>query len=137
MTPRKVARTKACNAADARSRLRQARLYLEVAELVANDKPGEHATVATGNAVLAGIAAADAICCSAAGERYRGDDHRQSAELLGQVTGDLQLAGTLRDLLDLKDASHYGIRNVQVRGARTALRKAARLVGAAADHVRG
>jgi hypothetical protein len=132
-----MARTRACSAADARSRLGQARLYLEVAELVATDKPGEHATVATGNAVLAGIAAADAICCNAAGERYRGDNHRQAAELLGQVTGDPQLAGTLRDLLDLKDASHYGIRNVQVRGARTALRKAARLVEAAADRVHG
>jgi len=137
VTARSVARTRACAAADARSRPQQARLYLEVAELVVPDAPGEHATVATGNAVLAGIAAADAICCSIAGERYRGDDHRQAADLLGQVTGDAKLAGSLRDLLDLKDASHYGIRNVQLRSARSALRKAAQLVEAAADRVHG
>lgn len=41
---------------DARARLRQAQLYLEVAILVASDEPSEQATVAIANAVLAGIA---------------------------------------------------------------------------------
>ena len=67
MSPRRVGRTRPCGSADARARLRQARLYLEVATLVASDEPGEHATVATANAVLAGIAAADAMCCAIAG----------------------------------------------------------------------
>ena len=88
MSPRRVGRTRPCGSADARARLRQARLYLEVATLVASDEPGEHATVATANAVLAGIAAADAMCCAIAGERFRGDDHRRAAEYLGQITGD-------------------------------------------------
>lgn len=82
MSPRRVGRTRPCGSADARARLRQARLYLEVATLVASDEPGEHATVATANAVLAGIAAADAMCCAIAGERFRGDDHRRAAEYL-------------------------------------------------------
>lgn len=132
-----MGRTKPCSAADARARLRQARLYLEVAELVASDEPGEQATVATGNAVLAGIAAADAICCSIAGQRFRGDDHRRAAEHLGRVTADAKLAGALRDLIDLKDASHYGVRDVQVRNATRAIRKATQLVNAAADRTRG
>lgn len=105
--------------------------------LVASDEPGEHATVATANAVLAGIAAADAMCCAIAGERFRGDDHRRAAEYLGQITGDTACAGALRDLIDLKDASHYGVRNVQVRNATRAVRKATQLVDAAAARVRG
>lgn len=136
MSARPVGRTKPCSGADANARLRQARLYVEVAELVVSDEPGEQATVATGNAVLAGIAAADAICCSVAGERFRGDDHRRAAEHLGCVTGDAKLARALRDLIDLKDASHYGVRNVQVRNARRAVRKATQLIDAAADRIR-
>lgn len=137
MNARRVGRTRSCGPADARARLRQAQLYLEVANLVASDEPGEQATVATANAVLAGIAAADAICCAIAGQRYRGDDHRRAAEYLGQVTGDVACAGALRDLIDLKDASHYGVRNVQVRNAKRAVRKATQLVEAAADRIRG
>jgi hypothetical protein len=137
MSRRWVGRTRPCGSADARARLRQARLYLEVATLVASDEPGEHATVATANAVLAGIAAADAMCCAIAGERFRGDDHRRAAEYLGQITGDTACAGALRDLIDLKDASHYGVRNVQVRNATRAVRKATQLVDAAAARVRG
>ena len=71
------------------------------------------------------------------GERFRGDDHRRAAEYLGQVTGDTACAGALRDLIDLKDASHYGVRNVQVRNATRAVRKATQLVDAAAARVRG
>ena len=69
MSPRRVGRTRPCGPADARAGLRQARLYLEVATLVER-RAGEQATVATANAVLVGIAAADAICCVIAGERF-------------------------------------------------------------------
>lgn len=92
MSPRRVDRTQDCGGGEARTRLRQARLYLEVALVVTTDEPGEEATVATGNAVLAGIAAADAICCEAAGQRYRGGDHRHAVDHLEQVTGDADLA---------------------------------------------
>jgi hypothetical protein len=75
--------------------------------------------VAAGNAVLAAIAASDAICCRLLGERSRGQDHREAISLLETVrfgTGDQrtlarrahQLAGALGDALDLKDQSHYG-----------------------------
>lgn len=69
-------RVEAMTRADARTRLKTARMYLTAAELILDESADEAATVATGNAVLAGIAAADAICAYASGERYRGPDHR-------------------------------------------------------------
>lgn len=124
-------RTQACTAADAAARLRHADLYLRVAELALGDEGPEEATVATGNAVLAGIAAADAICCAKAGARFRGADHRASVEHLGAVTGDPKLAGLLRELVDLKDAGHYGLSDVGRARATRALRRAGQLVDAA------
>lgn len=60
-------RTAPCNLADARSRLNTARAYLEVAELVLGEKErDEYLNVTAGLAVLAGIAASDAICCAQA-----------------------------------------------------------------------
>jgi hypothetical protein len=137
---RKVGRTQNCTPNDALTRLRQAERYLEVAEAVladeTADETAERATVATGNAVLAAIAAADAICCAAAGSRYRGSDHRQAAAHLEQVTGDKKLASLLRDVVDLKDAGHYGLSNIGSSRAKSVLRKADQLVGAARDRVR-
>ncbi len=133
---RKVDRAQACNADDARTRLRHADLYLEVAEIVLAAEGGEQATVATGNAVLAAIAAADAICCAMAGTRYRGSDHRRAADHLEHVTGDRKLAALLREVVDLKDAGHYGLSNLAASRAKSALRKADHLVSAARDRVR-
>ena len=50
-----------CTAAEARERRAQARTFLDVAEMVMSEEPRE-AHVAAALAVLAGIAAADAIC---------------------------------------------------------------------------
>jgi hypothetical protein len=133
---RKVDRTQVCGPADARTRLRHAELYLQVAEVALAEEADEHATVATGNAVLAAIAAGDAICCAAAGSRYRGVDHRRAAEHLEQVSGDRQLAALLRDVIDLKDAGHYGLSNVALSRAKSAVRKADKLVSAARTRVR-
>jgi hypothetical protein len=59
------ARTSACTAADARTRLKTALAYLEVADLVLGEKErDEYLDVAAGLAVLAGIAASDSICCA-------------------------------------------------------------------------
>jgi hypothetical protein len=132
----RVTRTAACTAADARTRLRQAQLYLEAAELVQSEDLAEAATVATGNAVLAAIAAADAICCHAAGARSRGQDHRQAIGLLQEVTGDAALAKALREVLDLKDAGHYGLSNVSSANCTAVLRRARTLVDAAGTLVR-
>ena len=116
--------TQSCTKAEAKTRLKQAQVYLTVADLVMSKEPGEEATVATANAVLAAIAAADAICCSAAGSRFRGADHRGAADHLEQVTNEKKLASLLRDVIDLKDGGHYGLTNVQVTRATSAVRKA-------------
>lgn len=125
-----------CSAGDARTRLRQAELYLQVAKMVLSEEEGEEATVATGNGVLAAIAAADSICCFAAGERFRGADHRQAADHLERVTGDTKLGDLLRECVDLKDSGHYGLKNVQLTRAKTAIRRAERLVNVAIERVR-
>lgn len=128
-------RTTPCTAHHARTRLEQAHQYLSVAELVVSDEAGSEATVATGNAVLAGIAAADAICCSSTGSRYRGSDHREAANYLVRVTGEATLGKALRDLADYKDQAHYGLTNVRVNRAKAAIRRAHRLIEAARRQV--
>lgn len=62
---------------------------------------------------------------------------RRAADHLEQVTGDTDLAGTLRVLIDLKDACHCGMSNVRAKRARSAVRKVAQLVDAAGQRVRG
>jgi len=57
-------------------------------------------------AVLAGIAAGDAICSSASGERYSGEDHVAAAMLLGR--SDEAAGRHLRKLISFKPDSHYG-----------------------------
>jgi hypothetical protein len=122
--------------AEARIRLTHAEQYLAVAELAFSPEGGPETTVATGNAVLAGVAAADAICCALAGKRHRGADHREAAEFLGMVTGDRGLARSLRELIDFKDAAHYGLENVKAQRARAAIRRARSLVAVARDKVK-
>jgi hypothetical protein len=123
-------RTAQCGGVEAHSRLRTARAYLEVADLVLGERDrDEYLNVSAGLAVLAGIAASDSICCARLHSRHRGDDHRGAAELLRRATPDgAELAVTLLRLLDLKDEAHYGVMVVAARKARDAHRWAARLV---------
>jgi hypothetical protein len=73
--------------AEAQSRLRTARAYLEVAALVLSERDrDEYLNVSAGLAVLAGIAASDSICCARLRSRHRGDDHRGAADLLRRAT---------------------------------------------------
>jgi hypothetical protein len=129
MTPRKLT-TRRADPAQARARRKIAQKYLEVADLVASED-GAAVNVCVGLAVLAGIAAGDAICISATGERYAGQDHAAGAELLERV--DAALGKRLRQLVDLKPGSHYGERLLGAEDRRTALRAAQLLVDAAAD----
>ena len=123
-------RTAACTAADARTRLKTARAYLEAADLVLGENErDEHLNVAAGLAVLAGIAASDSICCARLRSRQRGDDHRGAADLLRTATPDgANLARVLLRLLDLKDEAHYGVMVVAARKASDAVRWARTLV---------
>lgn len=123
-------RTAPCSVTDARTRLKTARAYLEVAELVLGEKErDEYLNVAAGLAVLAGIAASDSICCMRLRSRHRGEDHRGAAELLRTATPDgTSLARSLLRLLDLKAEAHYGVIVVAPRKARDAVRWARTLV---------
>ncbi len=134
---RRLTRLRPCSRADGRVRLAQATLYLEVAEMAMTDEQSEHTTVATGNAVLAAIAASDALCCALSGQHHRGEDHRAAADYLEEVTGDRQLAAALRDALDLKDSGHYGLANMSKTNAAKAIRRARKLVDAATEALRG
>jgi hypothetical protein len=128
-------RTAPCTVSEARAWLRTAQAYLQVAAsvLVEPDR-GEYLNVAAGLAVLAGIAASDAICSIRLGCIHRGEDHRGAQDLLRQATPDGQkLATVLGRLLRVKDAAHYGVLIVSARNATDAKRWAEFLVQRAAE----
>jgi nitroreductase len=131
MTVRKgtKTRTQDCGKPQAKTRLEDARQHLVYAELHGKDsKPSERkASVAT--AVLAAIAAADAACCHALGERSRSDDHRDAVNLLKQVApGGAEAGNKLQRLLSLKDESQYGFGGMSRQKHEVAIRQAKALV---------
>jgi hypothetical protein len=128
-------RRRACTRAEARALVTYATAYLDTARRVRDEGAPGSDHVAIGNAVLAAVAAADAICGTLLGERSRGADHREAVALLRSVRDGGPLATALDTALGSKDAAHYGIagigRDAQVR----ALRAAEALVAAARDVV--
>jgi hypothetical protein len=69
--------------------------------------------VAAALAVLAGIAASDAVCCARLGKRHRGPDHRGADDLVASVEpGGPEMARDLKRLLQRKDDAHYAPRAV-------------------------
>jgi hypothetical protein len=131
----KPVRTAPCTGPEARSRLRIAQAYLEVARQVL-DEPSrdEFINVAAGLAVLGGIAASDAICGARLGRMNRGESHSAALDLLRQATPDGgNLATKLGRLLSLKDAAHYGVPVLSVQKARSAIAWAGGLVDRALE----
>lgn len=126
----KAQRTRPATLENARVRLRVGAAYLEVAELVLDEPDrSEMPGVSAGLAVLAGIAASDAICACRLSQIHRGEDHRAAAALLEQATPDgKKLAATFLRLIDLKDEAHYGILTVPLQRARSAAKWAKLLV---------
>lgn len=110
---------------------------METAELVLGEAGRrEFSNVATGLAVLAGIAASDAICCVRLGCHHRGDDHRSATGLLEQATPDgKKLATSLVRLVTVKDTAHYGVSLIDARMAGNATRWARHLVERAREEV--
>jgi hypothetical protein len=103
-------RTQPCTAERARERLADARKFLELAELGGDEPEATSFGVSSANAALAGIAAADAACCRALGERSRGEDHRDAIPLVAQVSpGGAEAANALGRLLALKNDAEYGL----------------------------
>jgi hypothetical protein len=116
----------------------EAQAFLDVAELVgAEQDPLATPGVAAALAVLAGIAASDAVCCDVLGQRSRGQDHREAVALLRQIVPDgPAMANDLERLLTVKDDAHYGMLHISAQRTKAALRQARNLVDAAAAHVR-
>lgn len=118
-----------CNLRQARERLQYARAYLAAAELALVESGDEYAAVSAGNAVLAGIAAVDAICGHALRNCSRSPDHRDAIELVKSATSaGPEYGKSLGRLLDLKDAAHYGFTEFSRSDARKSVRLAESLV---------
>ena len=131
------ARTDSCDREQARVRLRQARKFLEVAQMVAAEEGEEALSVSAALAVLSGIAASDAACCAALGRRSRSQDHRDALDLVTNIVpGGPETAKQLGRLLNLKDTASYGMTFVSRSKVAAALRQAGDVVDFAGRVVR-
>ncbi|MGH9011799.1 MAG: hypothetical protein ACRDYF_18420 [Acidimicrobiia bacterium] len=121
-----------CGPTEAARTARLARAYLDLAEQAAGQESDEARTVAAGNAVLAAIAASDALTCLRLGRHSRGQAHQEATALLSTVRPDgSRLAKDLATALGVKDAAHYGSVFVSTATLRSTLRASTRLVEAA------
>lgn len=92
--------------------------------------------MAVSNAVHAGIAASDAICCAVLGLHPTGDDHQAAARLLASVGRQaLEPAKALTALLRVKAKAQYQTATIGRADATAAVRRAAALVEAAETFV--
>jgi hypothetical protein len=122
-------RTQLCGAAEARTRLNDARAQLEFAELATAASTSEERKAAVSCAVVAGIAASDAACCAALGQRSRSQNHRDAADLVRSIApGGDDAAKLLGRLLGLKDAAQYGFDAISGPALVGAQRQARQLV---------
>lgn len=127
MSARPTGRRADCSRADALTLLERSQSLLDAADLLVGED--EFQGVAAALAVLAGIAASDAACCSALGRRHRGQDHRGAVELLSGIEPNgRQMAKDLQRLLDRKDNAHYGVIHVAVGEERRMVDWASRLL---------
>jgi len=129
---RRPARRKQVDRAFARARCERARGFLDAARVI-DARPEADANACVSNAVLAGIAAGDAICAAALGEISASQNHADAADLLATV--DRDLGRKLASLIGLKAQSQYGAELISAANRRVAVRYAAVLVEAAVARV--
>ena len=107
---RGAARRRPCDGTDVVSRLREAESYAAHAEIDPFSEVPEDRSTAVSIAVLAGVAAADAICCKLLREHSAGPDHRHAVDVLKEVHHVGQdAAKELAALLALKPTAMYGV----------------------------
>lgn len=135
---RRSGRVQSCGVREAQNRRAHAQKFLEVAEIAAGEhgQDPEYASVAVSLAVLSGIAAADAACCKALGERSRSQSHHDAEGLLRNVAGGEAVAKDLHALIVLKDEAQYGFFNVNTEELKRALRRAKSLLEFAEEVLR-
>lgn len=134
---RSTGRTAPCGRREAQARLVAARAFVSAAELV-HTEPDDPVLplrgVAAANAVLAGVAAADVICCVRLGEMFRGEDHAQAIDLLARALPEgARVKSDLQRLLGIKDKVHYQAIIVTPTEAVAAIRQAKRVLLAAEE----
>jgi hypothetical protein len=123
------ARIRDLDAAAVRSRASDARKLQELAELVIAEHDSASWKAAGSNAVLAGIAAADAICGYVLGHSSKNADHREAVELLKRATSpDPGPPNDLRRLIGEKSLFQYGSERVTQGSATDLVKYSARLV---------
>lgn len=105
---RRHARSRPCSSRDAAQRYAQARAFAQLAELDPESDDGPARSAAVSNAVLAGIAAADSICCRRLGLNAAGDDHQQAVALVEEA-GEVgeKARRHLETLLSIKHKAQY------------------------------
>jgi len=133
MMASKIGAISTCGPEQARNRLDVAKHYQELAHLKAKEKIGAARNVAVGNAVLAGIAASDAMCCWHLGERSSSSKHSDAVTLLAKV--DKNLAKHLSILIGDKTTSHYGEKFIGSDTLKSCLRAMDHLISAAIREV--
>jgi len=127
-----------CGPTEAARRARLARAYLDLAEQAMGHDADESRNVAAGNAVLAAIAASDALTCLRLGRHSRGQGHPEATALLRTVRPDgAALARDFATAVGIKDAAHYGSVLVTTTALKSVLRAAVRLVEAAEHALSG
>jgi hypothetical protein len=126
---RREGKTRSASVADARAYLGKAHEFLTAAQ---HSLAHENYVATTGNAVHAGIAAADAITAARAGQVWKGE-HTQSVGHLRSAGGADGRAGAshLERLIPMKNKAEYDPQPVSSTDARAAVKAAIRLVGIA------
>lgn len=133
-------RTRTITRAEVVTRQRNAHAFVDAAELVL-DLGADAGIADLGNtvgslAVLAGIAAGDAICGATLGRRAAGESHGEAVTLLRQSEPGKRLAASLSRLLDSKSEVQYAATIMTSSRARDLLKIAERLVDGMDEIVR-
>lgn len=131
---RRAGRTSACSRSDAVRRLAHADAFLALAEIDPFSQSGPVRSASVSNAVLAAIAAADAICCVRIGVRSSGEDHGSAARLLLDAgASGAAAAERLSSLVGVKTKAQYESVDPSVSEAKRALRSAREIVAIARE----
>lgn len=120
-----TARIREMSAADTRARAAHSPAFLEAASLCLDETDPAYQNVSASLAVLAGIAASDAMCGHALKKAVQGQDHTEAVELLSRVSS--TAARRLKALLAAKSTSQYGSSFITANRAREMLQQAQRL----------
>ena len=126
-------RTSRMTKTDVANRAKHARGYMAAADLAGQfpDEVGDAsvANVVASLYVLAGIAAADAICGLALGKKAAGESHLEAASLLSTATiNGGEYAKDLRRLLSVKSNAQYSADMISAEASSNTRKWATRLV---------